>query len=324
MLFATLDVDLPDDPLFIALESAGEQWPWWWIRLIQIAKRHNRRGRLCHSDGRPLAARDLALVHHRTLQRAEEWGQMLETCLGLGLLVQDDDGAYRIADWKRWHRSPSDDPEETRTRKALQRERQRSHDLSRGVTSGHDLSRGVTSGHESHDTEQSRAEQRQSRAEQQQSMRAHAREGLAAAAAADVAVAPEDDLGPESESLYTGRPGRTSLDELRPAIAQAMQALGILGSPSGTWWTSVTAWAGPAVEEGATLDDVRDAIHFAAAKAAHDRPRRPWPYAMTIASEEIGQIARRNQMRRDWAAHGRRGPEPLPYVWTPEDDTCSR
>lgn len=297
MLFATLDVDLPDDPLFIALESAGEPWPWWWIRLIQIAKRHNRRGRLCHSDGRPLVARDMALVHHRTLNRAEEWGQMLETCLSLGLLVQDDDGAYRIADWRRWHRSPSDDPEETRTRKALQRDRQRSHDLSRVVTSGH----------ESHDTEQSRAEQRQSRAEQQQSMRAHAREGLAAAAGSD------DYIG-----------SGNGLEPIRPAIAQAMQRLGILASPSGTWWTSVTAWAAPAIAGGATLDDVQDAIRYGAAKAAHDRPRRPWPYAMTIASEEIGQIARRNQMRRDWEANGRRGPEPLPYVWTPEDDTCSR
>lgn len=294
MLFATLDVDLPDDPLFIALESAGEPWPWWWIRLIQIAKRHNRRGRLCHSDGRPLVARDMALVHHRTLNRAEEWGQMLETCLSLGLLAQDDDGAYRIADWKRWHRSPSDDPEETRTRKALQRDRQR----------GHDLSRGVTSGHESHDTEQSRD---RAETEQQQSMRAHAREGLAAAAGSD------DYIG-----------SGNGLEPIRPAIAQAMQALGILGAPSGTWWTSVTAWAAPAISGGATLDDVQDAIRYGAAKAAHDRPRRPWPYAMTIASEEIGQIARRNQMRRDWEANGRRGPEPLPYVWTPEDDTCSR
>jgi len=281
------------------------------MRIVQAAKRHNRRGRVCQADGRPFTARDLALVHHRDIQRAEEWGLMLETCLGLGLLAQDDDGAYRIADWRRWHRSPSDDPEETRTRKALQRERQR----------GNGSSRGVTSGHESHDTEQSRAEQSRDRAEQQQSI-AHAREGLAAAA--EVAIAPEDNLGPESESLYTGRPGRTSLDELRPAIAQAMQALGILGSPSGTWWTSVTSWAGPAVEGGATLDDVRDAIRFGASKSAHDRPRRPWPYAMAIASEEIGQIARRNQMRRDWEANGRRGPEPLPYVWTPEEDTCSR
>ena len=229
---------------------------------------------------------------------------MLETCMGLGLLVQDDDGAYRIADWRRWHRSPSDDPEETRTRKALQRDRQRGHDLSRGVTSGHDLSRGVTTRHGCHDTEQSRAEQRQSRAEQQQSI-AHAREGLAAAA---------DD--------YIG--SGNGLEPIRPAIAQAMQALGILGAPSGTWWTSVTAWAAPAIASGATLDDVRDAIRYGAVKAAHDRPRRPWPYAMTIASEEIGQIARRNQMRRDWEANGRRGPEPLPYVWTPEDDTCSR
>lgn len=294
MLFATLDVDLPEDPLFIALEAAGEPWPWWWMRLIQVAKRHNRRGRLCHFDGRPLTARDLALVHHRNIQRTEEWEQMLETCLGLGLLAQDDDGAYRIADWRRWHRSPSDDPEAIRER--VSRHRAKSN---ADVTP-------VTTCNGCNDTEQSRAEQSRDRAEQQQSI-AHAREGLAAAAGSD------DYIG-----------SGNGLEPIRPAIAQAMQRLGILAAPSGTWWTSVTAWAAPAIAGGATLDDVQDAIRYGADKSAHDRPRRPWPYAMTIASEEIGQIARRNQMRRDWEAGGRRGPEPLPYVWTPEEDTCSR
>lgn len=310
MLFATLDVDLPEDPLFIALEAAGEAWPWWWMRLIQVAKRHNRRGRLCHSDGRPLVARDMALVHHRNIQRTEDWERMLGTCLSLGLLAQDDDGAYRIADWRRWHRSPSDDPEAIRER--VSRHRAKSHD---DVTP-------VTTCNGCNDTEQSRAEQRQSRAEQQQSMRAGARDGLAAAA--DVAIAPETELGPAPEPLYTGRPGPTSLDALRPAIGQAMQDLGLLGSPSGTWWTSVTAWAAPAIDDGATLDDIRDALRYGAAKAAHDRARRPWPYAMTIAAEELGAIVRRNRMRRDWEAGGRRGPEPLPYVWTPEEAPCSR
>jgi len=291
MLFATLDVDLPDDPLFIALEEAGEAWPWWWIRLIQVGKRHNRRGRLCHSDGRPLVARDMALVHHRSIQRTEEWQRMLDACLDLGLLAQDDDGAYRIADWRRWHRSPSDDPEAIRER--VSRHRARSHE---DVTP-------VTTCNGCNDTEQSRAEQRQSRAEQQQSMG----NGLAAAAGPDEYLAP----GPGLESL-------------RPAIGQAMQALGLMGSPSGTWWTSVTAWAAPAIDDGATLDDVRDAMRYGTDKAAHDRPRRPWPYAMAIAAEEIGQISRRNQMRRDWEAGGRRGPEPLPYIWTPQEETCSR
>lgn len=315
MLYAHFDVDLLDDPTFIALEGHCPAWPWWWMRIVQAAKRHNRRGRVCQADGRPFTARDLALVHHRDIQRAEEWGLMLETCLGLDLLVQDEDGAYRIADWRRWHRSPSDDPDAIRDRVAK-------HRLGRDTSPVTSCNGAVTGGN---GCNESASEQLQSSfiAEQQQQQSiAHAREGLAAAA--EVAIAPEDNLGPESESLYTGRPGRTSLDELRPAIAQAMQALGILGSPSGTWWTSVTSWAGPAVEGGATLDDVRDAIRYGSAKSAHDRPRRPWPYAMTIASEEIGQIARRNQMRRDWEANGRRGPEPLPYVWTPKEDTCSR
>jgi hypothetical protein len=310
-IWVTFDIEILDDPSFVALASANPEYPWRWMRIIQFAKRANEKGRVLRADGLPVTARDLALTHDRNTSTEELWRDLLATCVEEGLLIEED-GIYRVYDWRRWHRKPSDMPDAVA-------ERVRRHRQNGGVTG-----RYVTPGNECNASEQSRAEQRQSRAEQQQSMRAHAREGLAAAAAADVAVAPEDDLGPESESLYTGRPGRTSLDELRPAIAQAMQALGILGSPSGTWWTSVTAWAGPAVEEGATLDDVRDAIHFAAAKAAHDRPRRPWPYAMTIASEEIGQIARRNQMRRDWEANGRRGPEPLPYVWTPEDDTCSR
>jgi hypothetical protein len=294
-IWVTFDIEILDDPSFVALASANPEYPWRWMRIIQFAKRANEKGRVLRADGLPVTARDLALTHDRNTSTEELWRDLLATCVEEGLLIEED-GIYRVYDWRRWHRKPSDMPDAVA-------ERVRRHRQNGGVTG-----RYVTPGNECNASEQSRAEQRQSRAEQQQSMRAHAREGLAAAAAADVAVAPEDDLG----------------DELRPAIAQAMQALGILGSPSGTWWTSVTAWAAPAISSGATLDDVQDAIRYGAAKAAHDRPRRPWPYAMTIASEEIGQIARRNQMRRDWVATGRRGPEPLPYVWSPEEDTCSR
>jgi len=224
---------------------------------------------------------------------------MLGTCLELGLLEQDADQTLRIADWRRWHRSPSDDPDAIRDRVAK-------HRLGRDASSVTNCNGTVTGGN---GCNESASEQLQSSfiAEQQQSMRAGAREGLAAAAGSD-------------DYIGTG----TGLEPIRPAIAEAMQSLGIIGAPSGTWWTSVTAWAAPALADGATLQDIQDAIRFGSAKTAHDRPRRPWPYAMTIAAEELGQIVRRNRMRRDWEEGGRRGPEPLPYVWTPEEDTCSR
>lgn len=291
-MWVTFDIEVLDDPPFVALAAADPAHPWRWMRVVQFAKRANEKGRVLRADGRPVTTRDLALAHDRNTSTEDLWRDLLAVCIREGLLVEED-GVYRVHDWRRWHRKPSDSSEATAERKARSR--------------ANDQSRHVTPGHACHASEQSRAEQRIAETEQPQSMRAHAREGLAAAAGSD------DYIG-----------SGNGLEPIRPAIAQAMQRLGILASPSGTWWTSVTAWAAPAIAGGATLDDVQDAIRYGADKSAHDRPRRPWPYAMTIASEEIGQIARRNQMRRDWEANGRRGPEPMPYVWAPEEDTCSR
>lgn len=310
-MWVTFDIELLDDPPFVALAAANPAYPWLWMRVIQFAKRANEKGRVLRADGRPVTTRDLALAHDRNTSTEDLWRDLLATCVEEGLLVEED-GVYRVHDWRRWHRKPSDMPDAVA-------ERVRRHRQDGGVTG-----RYVTPSNECNASEHSRAEHSiaETEQQQQQSIRAHAREGLAAAA--DVAIASDADLGPTPEPLYTGRPGPTSLEALRPAIGQAMQDLGLMGAPSGTWWTSVMSWAGPSVEGGATLDDIRDALRYGAAKAAHDRPRRPWPYAMAIAAEEIGQIARRNQMRRDWEAGGRRGPEPLPYVWTPQEETCSR
>jgi hypothetical protein len=318
-LWVPFDIEILDDPPFVALAAADPAHPWRWMRVVQFAKRANEKGRVLRADGRPVTTRDLALAHDRTTATEGTWQDLVARCLDEGLLVEED-GALCVRDWRRWHRKPSDYPEATAERKA----RSRRGDPSRDVTPGHACHASEHSRAEHSRAEHSRAEHSiaETEQQQQQSIRAHAREGLAAAA--DVAIAPDADLGPTPEPLYTGRPGPTSLDALRPAIGQAMQDLGLMGAPSGTWWTSVTSWAGPSVEGGATLDDIRDALRYGAAKAAHDRPRRPWPYAMAIAAEEIGQIARRNQMRRDWEAGGRRGPEPLPYVWAPEEETCSR
>jgi hypothetical protein len=304
-IYAPFDIEILDDPSYLALEAQNPAWPWWWLRIVQVAKRHNRRGRVCQADGRPMQARDLAIVHHRSVQREQEWAEMLQACCDLGLL-EHVDGTYQITDWRRWHRAPSDEPEAIRDRVAKHRSSRDARDVTK-----------------SNGCNETATEQLQS------SYRAAAgaaplpptggSEAPAAppAAAADVAVAPETELGPAPEPLYTGRPGPTSLETLRSIVGQAMQDLGLMGSPSGTWWTSVTAWAAPAIDDGATLDDIRDALRYAVGKAAYDRANRPWPYAMTIAAEELGNIAKRNQMRRDWEAGGRRGPEPRPYTFEP-------
>jgi hypothetical protein len=131
-LWVLFDIELLDDPPFVALSTADPAHPWRWMRIIQFAKRANEKGRVLRADGRPVTARDLALAHDRTTATEDAWQDLLTRCLDEGLLVEED-GALCVRDWRRWHRKPSDYPEATAERKA----RSRRGDPSRDVTPGH-------------------------------------------------------------------------------------------------------------------------------------------------------------------------------------------
>lgn len=147
MIWASFDVDLPDDDDFIALEQENPAWPWWWMRLLQFAKRSNQKGLVLKADGRPVTALSLAMTHHRDRRKQEAWQEFLDFACDLGLLAEEE-GCLRIVDWRRWHRSPSDQAEATRERKRAERDRKKQAVTSEDVTS-------VTTGHARHDTEQS-------------------------------------------------------------------------------------------------------------------------------------------------------------------------
>lgn len=170
MLWAALDLDILEDPAFVELEDEVPGAFWLWVRVLQQAKRVNQGGLVLRADGRPLTARDLYRIH-RTAS-LETWEGLLDRCVELELLSLRD-GIYRVMDWRRWHRSPSDMPDQVAARVAQHRARQRAQQACNGapeppVTPCNESNDPVTTCNECNDTEQSRAEQVQSKTEQKQ------------------------------------------------------------------------------------------------------------------------------------------------------------
>lgn len=186
MIWATLDLDILEDPAFVELEDEVPGSFWCWVRLLQVAKRVNQQGLVLRADGRPLTAQDLHRIHRATSLQA--WEGILDRCVELELLALDE-GAYRIVDWRRWHRTPSDQPEQVAARVARHRAAKRTaHEPTDEpvTTCNEDVTTPVTACNGCNgcnDTEQSRAEQsrteqsraNQSKAEKSKSSSKHAR-----------------------------------------------------------------------------------------------------------------------------------------------------
>lgn len=127
MLFATLDLDLLEDPAFKALEDEHPGGLFWYLRLVQFAKRYKAsKGRVLRADGTPILPWMLAMTHHGSRRQADEWARFLDLCIELGLLVWvEEEQCFKICNWKRWHRPPSANPEAVA-------ERVKNHRLNRG------------------------------------------------------------------------------------------------------------------------------------------------------------------------------------------------
>ena len=149
MIWAALDLDILDDPAFIELEDEVPGAFWLWCRILQQAKRVNQHGLVLRADGRPLTAKDLRRIHPAA--SLDTWEGLVDRCVELELL-EFRDGIYQIADWRRWHRSPSDDREQVAAR--VRRHRAKN----RVTTPSEVCNEDVTTRNESNDTEQSRAE----------------------------------------------------------------------------------------------------------------------------------------------------------------------
>lgn len=172
MLFATLDLDLLEDPAFRALEDEQPGGLCWFLRLVQFAKRYKgSKGRVLRADGTPILPWMLSISHHGTKKMAEEWAAFLDLCVELELLVWlDDERTYKIRNWKRWHRPPSAMPEAVAERKAKSRNKLRTQprDTSFPPRDGTDVttqSRAEQSITEQSKTKQSSAEQPREREE---------------------------------------------------------------------------------------------------------------------------------------------------------------
>ena len=133
-LWVLFDIEILDDPPFVALAAADPAHPWRWMRIIQFAKRANEKGRVLRADGRPVTTRDLALAHDRTTATEDAWQDLVAKCLEEGLLV-DEEGTLSVRDWRRWHRKPSDMPDAVAERVSKHR-RERGGVTARYVTPG--------------------------------------------------------------------------------------------------------------------------------------------------------------------------------------------
>lgn len=159
MLWARYDVDSQDDAASNLLRREFGEGAWErFLRFIEIAKRTNRQGMVLLASGKPCRAIHLAAVHAPWLPIDVElanWNRHIGICLELGLLAQSEDEVLRVVDWKRWHISPSEEPEQVAERKRKSRDKTES----RNVTDSHEMSRTVTDVTTHSIAEQSKPEQ---------------------------------------------------------------------------------------------------------------------------------------------------------------------
>lgn len=208
---------------------------------------------------------------------------MLDRCVSLGLLTIEGD-TYSIAQWRRWHRSPSDEPDQAAERKA------RSRDLAIPRVTSRD-NESVTNVTTHSRAEHSIAEQRESIAEQPQSIRARTREEAAAVVS----------------------------DCFLPMRAE----LGLVGGRQASEVETTMEWAADPLMQGrATEDDIRVAADYARDATLHrieeGKPvKSRWRYANRIAADHLQEIIARRETRE---VHARLGlPDPKPYLFNPDD-----
>lgn len=104
------------------LQRKDRIYPHWFVILAQIAYELNDQGRICGGDGTPFEVLDIADELQIDENEAENF---LKACHDLNLVSTDDDGSFRVVNYRYWLRRPSDSPEATRERKRKQREREK-------------------------------------------------------------------------------------------------------------------------------------------------------------------------------------------------------
>jgi len=159
-LFVKWYLDALSDPVIARAARNGakklEMLPW----LMAWAKRANDDGRLT-INGDPATPLDIAETMS-IRPKAGEVERALAELMAVGLVVRDDDGAFRLSEWSRQSAKPSDSREQTAERKRRQRERER-HEQSSPVTPCH--APHVTRGHA---TEQEQETEREPEKDQEQ------------------------------------------------------------------------------------------------------------------------------------------------------------
>lgn len=272
------------------------------FRLVMLAHQFEpTNGRILGSKSQPLEAEDIA---SRCPDFSEEevarWEDLLVALAGAGILVRDDAGGWALKDRRAWWRLKRETEEAQAEKKARQRAARPPVSPSCPPVSPC-VPPVSTPKQETGNREQ-----------EIDPPPPPSSEGHEPAAPADEEEAPasQPDLPPAPDWTPRGN----GLEALRPVVGRAMQDLGILASPTGRWWTQFAEWAAPALaEHGATAEDILAALAFGRDAAIDQRPKVPWPWAMTVAAGELGTVVERRQRAERALATGKTPPRPHRY-----------
>ncbi|MFI0609167.1 MAG: hypothetical protein ACH37Z_14915 [Anaerolineae bacterium] len=295
MLWLPFDCEFLDDPQLIALTEENEGYFCWWMRVLAFAKRSNRQGEVVRHDGSPVRALDLALTHHRNRKREAEWARFLDLCVEVGLLAEEE-GIFRVVDWRRWHFKPSDAPESTRARKAAERARKRSKGgPPENVTP-------VTRVTPHNRAEQSKAEQ--NKTEQSTTAAEHpSHEGLATQVGGGCFSAEPENVSSLPELVdYAQALCRNLNDDLSPGFAQ--QASEILADADAAPSDLAVALL---YGHDVTLDE-----------KGRQTVKKPWGYVLKVARSHLPPARQTRSMTERAKARGQ--PVPPRYRFDPETE----
>lgn len=116
--FIPTPFDWTTHPKCVALRESDPANPDRWSHLINRAHHENRSGSLLLSDDTAIGAAELAHDHDRNV---DGWSAFLSFSVEIGLLKRSKSGVFSVSDWKYWHRSASEMPENDKYRKQAER-----------------------------------------------------------------------------------------------------------------------------------------------------------------------------------------------------------
>ena len=282
-----------------------------WYHLVILAQESRAAGRLL-VGGEPMEAEDIAVAWDRRAKHEDIslWEDLLTALVDEGAMALDSRGGYRLAKASDWYLPPSkleerDHAGEWQARKQRQNA---SRDTDRPEPA-REASDALGKTREDPGSPGNTREPNENENENENENHA-----------APLTPQPGRNGGQAARSVR-------SLEAIRPLLGARMQRLGLMGTPTGRYWTAFAEWAGPGIDQGAQHEDLVVAVEFGVEATLHEiglgkRVQQRWNYANRIAAEHLAQVVARRRLRDEHRARGE--PEPRPYRFAPPEPMEAR